>query len=117
MATYNVVSGTSQTLGASTVDIVNLSRPADRVTVANTAVTNPIFFTTAGPATGGTPVPAAPTPTVGGPHEHIVLPNSAVTYPPQGFGMIGTVALISTAHRPTRWILMRVLSDTGESLS
>jgi hypothetical protein len=100
MATYNVVSGKSQTLAGSTVDIVNLSRAADRVLIANTAATNAIYANVAGPAlpayqTG--PAVAAPTPTVGGDNSMVViLPNSSQIFPPVGRSMIGTIALISS---------------------
>lgn len=99
MATYSVVSSKTQTLGAGTVDIVNLSRAADRVTIYNTAATNAIYANFAGPPlpNGGTPTPAAPTPSVGGDNTQLVIPpNSSAVYPAVGKGVIGTVALIST---------------------
>lgn len=100
MTTYNVVNSKSATLGAATVDIVNLSRPADRIRIDNLSATNPIYANVAGPTLPPPsvgPQPAAPTPTVAGDNSAIVVPpNGSVTYPLVGRAMIGTVALIST---------------------
>lgn len=98
MATYNVVNSKSATLGAATVDIVNLSRPADRIRIDNQSATNPIYANVAGPPYSNSvgPHPVAATPTVAGDNSVIVVPpNSSVTYPLVGRAMIGTVALIS----------------------
>lgn len=100
MATYNVVSSKSATLGAATVDIVNLSRPADRVTIFNLGATNPIYANFAGPplpAYMAGPQPAATTPTVAGDNTMLVVPpNGQAVFPAAGKAVIGTVALIST---------------------
>lgn len=72
MATYTKTNSTHQTLGASTVDTVNLSGSGTRLVVVNRGGTSEISFTY---SLGGT----ASTPTAGG-DDTVTLPATVGSY-------------------------------------
>ena len=94
MANYSAADVSTNTLGASVVDLVLLTTPASAIQVINESGTSPIFFTVSQP--GG----PCPVPTINGANCRVVAASAGAIQNVRVYGRYGSIVQLISAGSP-----------------